>query len=106
VVALDQAHLAVDADCLIVGSMPGSNGTVTLSVPDGASVFVSVAEGGYGAVRLGRDAPPDPFDERGVSFPAGSWLRFDAPPLGDGSVFGLQFILPAGSTARLCGPTR
>ncbi len=106
VVALDQAHLAVDADCLIVGSMPGANGIVTLSVPDGASLFVSVAEGGYGAVRLGRDAPPDPFDERGVSFPAGSWLRFDAPPLGDGSVFGLQFILPAGSTARLCGPTR
>jgi hypothetical protein len=99
---LAQARLSVSAGCLLIESAAGSAGTVTLSVVDGSSVLASVAEGGAGAVRLGRDAPPDPFDERGVAFPAGSWLRFEVPPLGDGSVFHLQFVLPAGSTARFC----
>jgi hypothetical protein len=101
---LAQARLSVSAGCLVVESMAGSAGSVTLSLPDGSAVLVSVAEGGNGAVRLGREAPPDPLDERGVAFPAGSWLRFQVPPLGDGSVFGLQFALPAGSTAHICEP--
>ena len=101
---LAQARLSVSAGCLVVESVAGSAGSVTLSVADGSSVLASVAQGGGGAVRLGRDAPPDPFDERGVTFPPGGWLRFEVPPLGDGSVFGLQFVLPAGSSARLCRP--
>jgi hypothetical protein len=101
---LSQARLSASAGCLVVRSMAGSAGSVTLSVADGSSVIASVAEGGNGVVRLGRDAPPDQFDQRGVAFPPGAWLRFEVPPLGDGSVFGLQFVLPAGSTTRLCGP--
>jgi len=99
---LAQARLSASDGCIVVLSMAGSAGTVTLRVADGSSVLASVAEGGNGAVRLGRDAQPDPFDERGVAFPAGTWLRFEVPPLGDGSVFGLQFVLPAGSTAQFC----
>jgi len=101
--ALADARLSVDAGCLVVRSRPGSAGTATLGIPDGSFIVVSVAEGGDGAVRLGRDAPPDSFDQRVVSFPAGSWLRFDVPRLGDGSAFGVQLILPSGSTARICG---
>jgi len=100
--SLADAHLSVTAGCLVVQSMAGSAGTVTLSLADGSAVVASVAEGGNGAVRVGRDAPPDGFDERGVAFPPGAWLRFEVPPLGDGSVFRLQFLLPAGSTTRFC----
>jgi hypothetical protein len=89
----------------VVRSRPGAAGTATIGVPDGSFIVVSVAEGGDGAVRLGRDAPPsESIDQRGVSFPAGSWLRFDVPRLGDGSAFGVQLILPSASTARICGP--
>jgi hypothetical protein len=102
--ALGDARVSVDAGCLVVRSRPGSAGTATFVVPDGSFILVSVAEGGDGAVRLGRDAPPDSIDQRVVSFPAGSWLRFDVPRLGDGSVFGVQLVLPIGSTARICGP--
>jgi hypothetical protein len=102
--ALADARLSVDAGCLVVRSRPGSAGTATFGVPDGSYILVSVAEGGDGAVRLGRDAPPDSIDQRVVSFPAGSWLRFDVPRLGDGSAFGVQLILPIGTTTRICGP--
>jgi hypothetical protein len=102
--ALGDARLSVDAGCLVVRSRPGAAGTATIGVPDGSFIVVSVAEGGGGAVRLGRDAPPDSIDQRMVSFPAGSWLRFDVPRLGDGSAFGVQLILPIASTARICGP--
>jgi len=102
--ALRDARLSVEAGCLVVRSRAGSAGTATFGVPDGSFILVSVAEGGDGAVRLGRDAPPDPIDQRVVSFPAGSWLRFDVPRLGDGSAFRVQLVLPIGSTARICGP--
>jgi hypothetical protein len=101
---LGDARVFVDAGCVVVRSRPGSAGTATFGVPDGSFILVSVAEGGNGAVRLGRDAPPDSIDQRGVSFPAGSWLRFDVPRLGDGSALGVQLVLPSGSTARVCGP--
>jgi hypothetical protein len=103
--ASGHARLSIDAGCLLVRSTAGSAGTVTLRVPEASFVLVMVAEGGDGTVRLGRDAPPDAFDQLGVSFPAGRWLRFDPPRLGDGSMFGVQLVLPAGSTARICGPS-
>jgi len=102
--ALRGARVSLDAGCLVVRSRAGSAGTATFGVPDGSFILVSVAEGGNGAVLLGRDATPDAIDQRVVSFPADSWLRFDVPRLGDGSVFGIQLVLPIGSSARICGP--
>jgi hypothetical protein len=103
VTAVGHASLSAEAGCLLLHSEVRSAGSVTFSVAEGSSILITVNDGGDGFVRLGRDAPPSPINQLALSYPPGAWLRFDTPRQGDGSVFGVQLVLPGGSLTQICG---
>jgi hypothetical protein len=108
IAAFSGGRLAPTGDCIVMHAgdkAVSPDMTVVVEMHDGASVGVLTVGGGLGAVRLGRERPPDALDQASAEYPDRSWAAFGAPHLGDGSTFLLELRFPtATETAVVCNP--